>query len=253
MQALKVMSRVKKFSKNVQGQDLNSHHLWFLVQKSVALPTAKPYTVEWLFSLHQYPLHTCMHEQQHVLLKIYLVIPEDSPFISSKSGFNSCRHDCDIGMTIRQTAFQLYIQTSKYTCPIVQVHACPYLPRLLHLLRLPTLLYLLSFCLSSLLRLFSVLADGAYTCLPRLLHALSLPSLLYLIFAWLIFCTYLVYFPMAIAIRIVSYVCLLLSLMCLQCYYNWYGYVVAQSVRAKPYADGCFGLYQCLLHTSMDE
>ena len=39
----------------------------------------------------------------------------------------------------------------------------------------------------------------AYTCLPRLLHLLSLPSLLHLVFAWLVFCTYLVYFPMAIA------------------------------------------------------
>ena len=39
----------------------------------------------------------------------------------------------------------------------------------------------------------------AYTCLPGLLHLLSLPSLLYLVFAQLVFCTYLVYFPMTIA------------------------------------------------------
>ena len=53
----------------------------------------------------------------------------------------------------------------------------------------------------------------AYTCLPRLLrtvHLLSLPSLG---FAWLVFRTYLMYFPMAI--DNVSYAYLLLSLLCL--------------------------------------
>ena len=53
----------------------------------------------------------------------------------------------------------IYYNTSKCTCPIVQVHA--------------------------------------YICLPRLLHLLSLPSLLYLVFARLVFCMYLEYFPMA--------------------------------------------------------
>ena len=57
-------------------------------------------------------------------------------------------------------------RTSKGTCPIVQVYASPYLPRLLCFLSLPSLLYL-----SSLLYLPSLLN------LPSLLYV---PSLLYL-------------------------------------------------------------------------
>ena len=35
------------------------------------------------------------------LLKTYLVVSEDSACISSKSGFNPCRHGWDIGVTVR--------------------------------------------------------------------------------------------------------------------------------------------------------
>ena len=102
------------------------------------------------------------------LLKINFGILKDTAFISSKSRVNPCWHGWDIsvpksadGRTDRQTAFQLYIvETSKCTCPIVQVHAWSYLPILLHLLSLLSLLYLPSFCLASLQHLFSVLANG---------------------------------------------------------------------------------------------
>ena len=61
---------------------------------------------------------------------------------------------------------ELLSETSKCTCPIMQVQMLAYtdihtcLPRLLHLLSLPSLLYLRSFCLASPLHLFSVLAYG---------------------------------------------------------------------------------------------
>ena len=106
------------------------------------------------------------------LLKIYLAVPEDSAFISSKSGFNRCIHGWDIGVTVRrtdrqtdrQTAFQLYIVERKDRLASVPALSCRCMRNLtyllLHLLSLLSLLYLPSFCLASLQHLFSVLANG---------------------------------------------------------------------------------------------
>ena len=74
-------------------------------------------------------------------------------------------------------------------------------------------------CVYNLLQSFSASKLSWYTVyLLRLLHLFCLTSLLYQytnFFAWLVFCNYLVYLPMAIATYF--FVCLLLSCLCLPC------------------------------------
>ena len=137
----------KKSFQKCPRQDLNSYYLQFLVQKSNALPTAPKLTqFNGCFSLRQCILPTCVDELSHVQTFINkLCDPHRHSFHFEQVQFQSvltqlsyqrakkCRQ-----MDRHTDSFSVLLQyTNKGTsCPIVQVHACPYLPRLLCFLSL---------------------------------------------------------------------------------------------------------------------
>ena len=137
-----------------------------------------------------------------------------------KKIFWNSLHKLSVAMVQQMASAALQGYTSVYTCPIMQVQACSYLPRLLCFLSLPNLLYLATqftvptqFAIPTQFTvptglILTCMAIVFYTCFRVLDYAwLQLPSVL-----------------SSMHVHYISLPCLPLSIMP-----TWYGCVVAQS------------------------